>query len=135
MALANIVEILKQFIPWKVATRLDDARKTRIIDIGFVAAAALAAKTEMNLVSLNLGMPVAQGCQAEAAVGLGIFAVAYAKQRQLQKPDDRGEHPLAWETVATQIRVDARPDQGKTRANISVLPYLASSRISRQRGW
>src|SRR5215469_13112400 len=111
MALANIVEILKQLKSRKVATRLDDARKARIIDIAFVPSATFTAKTQVNVGSLNLGMPIAQGRQAEAAVGLGIFAVAYAKRRQFQKPDNRGEHPLAWETVATQIRVDASPDQ------------------------
>ena len=111
MALANIVEILNQLVSRKIATRLDDARKARIIDIALVPSATFTAKTQVNVGSLNLGMPVAQGSQAEAAVGLSIFAVAYAKQRQFQKPDNRGEHPLSWEAVVTQIRVHASPDQ------------------------
>jgi hypothetical protein len=61
VALTGIVEILKEFIPGEVPTCLDDARKPRIIDIGFVAAAAFAAKTQMEMASLYSGVPVARG--------------------------------------------------------------------------
>ena len=59
-----------RFIPRKVAARLDDARKTRIIDIGFVAAAALAAKTQINAASLVIETgPCFVSCDSGPVVG------------------------------------------------------------------
>src|SRR6516225_4534799 len=111
MALAGIVEILEQLISRKVPARFDNAGKPWVVDIAVVPAAALAAKTEIDMASLNPGMPVAQGRQAKASVRHCIFTIAYAKQCQFQKPDNRGQHTFAWETVTAQIFVDASPDQ------------------------
>ena len=106
VALAGIVYILKQFIAGEVPTCLDDTRKSRIIDIGFVAIAAFAAKTQMDVAPFYSGVPVAQGRQAKASIRLGIFAVANAKEAEFQKPNHRGKHPLAGQTVKTKISAD-----------------------------
>ena len=106
MAHAGIVEILEQLISRKVPARFDNAGKPWVVDIAVVPAAALAAKTEIDMASLNPGMPVAQGRQAKASICLGIFAVANAKEAELQKPNHRGKHPLAGQTVTTEISAD-----------------------------
>jgi hypothetical protein len=82
VTLAGIVEILEQLVPRKIATGFNDARKARIIDVAFVARPAFAAKAELDMVSLDLGMSVAQGGQTEASVRSGIFAIAYTKEGQ-----------------------------------------------------
>jgi hypothetical protein len=102
MALTSVVEIRKQFVPGQISARLDDARQPRIIDIGFIAATALAAETQMNMAPLYSGVPVAQGRQAKAP-GPGIFAITDAKKRQFKKPDDRGQHPFQGQTMTTKI--------------------------------
>jgi len=129
MAHAGIVEILEQLISRKVAARFNNARKPRIIDIPVVQSTTFTAKTQVYVATLNLRMPVAQGRQAEAFVVFGILAIAYAKQCQFQEADNRGEHPLAWETVTTQIRVDPssyrRQNSGKHQ-HLAVLRLVAN---------
>ena len=67
----------------------------------------------MDVISLDLGMSVAQCRQTEASVRSRIFSIADAKEGQLQQPEDGGEHAFARETVTTQIRVDPGSDQGQ----------------------
>ena len=77
-----MVKILEQLVPRKIATGVDDAGKTWIIDVAFVAGAAFAAKAELDVGTVDLGMTVAQGGQPKASVCPNIFAIAYAKEGQ-----------------------------------------------------
>ena len=134
MAVALVVEVLEQLVARQVAAILDDAREAAVAMPPFVPDAALAAKAEADVAAVDLGVPVAQGRQAEAVVGLRVFAVADAEQGQLEQPDDRRQHPLARQAVPAQIGVDARPDPRQRPANASMRSYFVSSRVSRQRG-
>ena len=55
-------------------------------------------------------MPITRCRQAETVIGLRIFAIANAKEGQLQEADDRRQHVFARQAVMAQIGVHVRPD-------------------------
>jgi hypothetical protein len=54
-----------------------------------VSVAAFSAKTQMDVAPLYSRVSVAQGRQAKASVGPGIFAIANAKEAEFEKPNHR----------------------------------------------
>ena len=103
MAVAVLVDVLKQLLARKVATVLNDLGQAPVVDVGLVLYAALAAKADMDPATLDHDMAVAQSRQSVALVFFGIFGVADPKQGQLHEPHDSGEHALARQTVPLQI--------------------------------
>src|SRR5207248_3096417 len=95
----------------QVAAVLDDAGEATVVDVAFVMFAALAAKAEMDVPTLDRDMPVTQGRQSEAFVLLGVFGVADAEQRQFHQPYDRRQYPLARQVEPLQVFFDPVADQ------------------------
>jgi hypothetical protein len=67
MTLASIVEILEEFISREITARFDDARQTRIIEVGFVADAAFPTKTQPDMAPADVRVPIAQ-CSRSSSI-------------------------------------------------------------------
>jgi hypothetical protein len=73
VALASMVDILKELIAQKIPARLDDARQPRIINVGFVAAAAFAAEAQW------MWLPSIRACRSRRVVRPKLpFVLAYS---------------------------------------------------------
>src|SRR5207245_1878640 len=94
VAFTLIIQVLKQLISRQVATVFDNAGETPVVDVGLVVPTAFPAKADVDTAALDGGMSVAQSCQAEALVRLGILAVADTEERQFHQADNGREDPL-----------------------------------------
>ena len=61
--------------------------------------------------ALDLRVAIAQGREAERLVEPGVLLVADPDERQLEQPDDRGQHLLAGQARAAEVRVDPLADR------------------------
>ncbi len=92
--------------------------------------AALAPELEDRAGAGHVHVLLAQGGEAEAAVGGGVFVVADADQGGLQKPHHRRQHLLPRQAVPLQVRVDggAQPGQGAAEGGHAVVLALVAVR-------
>src|ERR1051326_4864490 len=133
--MAVIVDILEELVPRQIPAALDEPRQTSIADPALVPHPAFAAKRETYRIASDGGMPIAQRGQPKAVVGLRIFAVADAKERELEQSDDSGEHALALRSAPAQMGVDALPDTRQHTAEhphpveFGFVPRLAPARM------
>ena len=89
----------------------------------------------MTATAFDLHMTIAERSEAIALIGLRIFLIANAHQRRLEQAYDRRQHFLARHAATREILLHLGPIFGSALPNISIFPYLPSSRTSRQRGW
>ena len=111
MPLAVVADILKKFVARQIAAVLDDTGEPAVVDVGFVALAALAAKADVDTAAVDRDMAIAQRGQAEALVRLGVFGVADADKRHFHQANDRRQNLFARQTAAPQIGFDTGADQ------------------------
>src|SRR5262245_13276118 len=76
--------------------------------------AALAAEAESDPGAADSRMPVAQRCQAETAVGPGVFLVADADQGVLEQLDDGGEDFFAGRAATALVAPEPGPQPRQT---------------------
>ena len=91
MGRAVVVHELKQFISGQILTPANEAGQAAVAHVHGMANAALAAEMEAHGGAVDLDVAVAQGGQAERAVGSRILLIADADERRFEQTDDGGE--------------------------------------------
>ena len=135
MPVALLVEVLEQLVARQVAAALTMRASRRSLMSLSCRLPLLPRKLKWMWLPSIATWRSRKRRQPEALVGFGVFGVADAEEGQLHQPHDGGQHALSRQpAAASDPPRRARGSAADTRAKISSLPYLASSRTSRQRG-
>ena len=89
--LAFVILVLKEVLARELLARSHDARDAPVADLEPPFLARLTTKLESHLGAGERDVPILQGCEAEALVGPGVFAISDPDQRRLEKVDDGGQ--------------------------------------------
>ncbi len=112
--LALVVEVLEQALARQLLAAADQRREAPVVDAGAVLLAALAAEVEHRRRPGEANhVPLAEGGEAEALVGLGVLVVADADGRLLHDPHDRRQHLLARKSALGEVRLDPLAQAGE----------------------
>ena len=111
MGLAVLADVLEQLTTGQVAAASDDGRQPSVPKANLVHLPGLAAEAERHRRAPDPGMAVVERRQTEAPVQARVLVVADADQRQLQQPNDRGEHLLARQAGPGEVVVDPLADR------------------------
>src|SRR6185312_2396714 len=115
--LAPIVEVLEQMLARQLLHAANDADQAPVVQQDVAGLAALALEDKTQAIALAAHVAHAQGGQAVAPVGTGVFLVANADQGFIQQADQHGQDLVRRQAGPTQVTphasTQARQGSGK----------------------
>ena len=128
----EIADVLKALVSGNRLTAGDDARETRIAELGLVDLAALASELERDAGARDLDVLVAKRRESERVIGARILFVADAHAGLVDEAHDERDHFVFRQTRRGQIALHASTtrakgvEQSSHRSGVSVCPFSAS---------
>jgi hypothetical protein len=126
LALAGVVDILKQLLTRQLLALADDAREAAIVEHQLLDTPALALEREERAAVLQeLHVAIAQRGQPVGFVGARVLFVADAQQRLVEQPHDGRKHFVLRQPRQREVLLQAPTQPRQLRAELAHARELA----------